>query len=196
MHPIEIAVIGSGIAGLSAAWLLSRKHKVTLFEKETHLGGHSNTQIAALPGGPVAVDTGFIVYNEKNYPNLTALFDHLSVPTVQSVMSFAYSRDGGRYEYSGTGIKGLFGQKSNLVKIGHWQMLNDIQRFFSQATSKIEKYEKGITLVQFLEAENYSEAFSDDHILPMAAAIWSSPQMISGRFRHNPSSISITITGC
>src|SRR5690606_18153574 len=105
---LNIAVIGSGIAGMSAAWLLSRRHQVTVFEKEGRLGGHSNTAELDLGGKPIAVDTGFIVYNERNYPNLTALFAHLGVPTKASEMSFAVSRDRGALEYSGTDLAGLF----------------------------------------------------------------------------------------
>ena len=104
---MEIAVIGSGIAGLSAAWLLSRRHRVTLYESASRPGGHSNTVDAA----GVAVDTGFIVYNEATYPNLTALFAHLGVRTKASEMSFAVSLDGGDLEYAGTDLGGLFAQR-------------------------------------------------------------------------------------
>ena len=112
--PLKIAVVGSGISGLSCAWLLSQEHAVTLFEKDDRLGGHSNTVAVDHAGSRVAVDTGFIVYNPVNYPNLVALFDHLNVPTVTTDMSFAVSANQGALEYSGSGLSGLFAQKSNL----------------------------------------------------------------------------------
>ena len=102
----RIAVVGSGISGLSAAWLLSRSAEVTLFEKSDRIGGHTNTVMANLPGGAVPVDTGFIVYNQRNYPNLTAFFDHLGVATSPSEMSFAVSVNNGRMEYSGQHLAG------------------------------------------------------------------------------------------
>ena len=111
MRKLDIAVVGSGIAGLSAAWLLSKNHNVHLFEKDDHAGGHSNTRQIETQNGQVAVDTGFIVYNEENYPNLTALFSYLGVATSPSNMSFSYSQDGGWYEYNGTGVKGIFKEK-------------------------------------------------------------------------------------
>ena len=107
MAPHRIAIIGSGIAGLSAAWLLSRSQDVTLIEKATRLGGHANTFMADVPDGPVAVDTGFIVFNEQNYPNFTALLAHLGVKSAESSMGFAVSTCGGRMEYSGRHLNGL-----------------------------------------------------------------------------------------
>ncbi|MEO0810498.1 MAG: FAD-dependent oxidoreductase, partial [Pseudomonadota bacterium] len=119
MSKLKIAVVGSGISGLACAWLLSKRHEVTLFERDTRLGGHSNTVMAGSADGPIGIDTGFIVYNEVTYPNLTALFAHLSVETARSNMSFAVSLDAGRYEYSGSGLGGLFGQPSNLFSPRH-----------------------------------------------------------------------------
>ncbi|MEQ1713774.1 MAG: FAD-dependent oxidoreductase [Hyphomicrobium sp.] len=131
---MRIAVVGAGISGLGAAWLLSRSHDVTLFEREPRLGGHSNTLEVAWPeGGSGPVDTGFIVYNTACYPNLIALFEHLGVSTARTNMSFAVSLDDGRYEYSGSGAQGLFGQPSNLLRPGHWRMAADILRFFREA---------------------------------------------------------------
>ena len=115
----EIAVIGSGISGLSAAWLLAKKHKVTIFEKNDKFGGHSNTiniPMGKLGKNPeINVDTGFIVYNELNYPNLTAFFKHLDIKTEPSNMSFSASMDNGEFEYSGSGIRGLLAQKKNIL---------------------------------------------------------------------------------
>ena len=163
MRKLNIAVVGSGIAGLSAAWLLSKNHNVQIFEKEDYPGGHSNTRTVTTSDGDTAVDTGFIVYNEENYPNLTALFDHLDVETAPSNMSFSYSQNEGWYEYSGTGVKGIFGQKSNLFNYGHWHMLRDIRRFFATAPTAIKAYHEAITIGEFLTAEKYSKAFREDH---------------------------------
>ena len=175
MTASNIAIIGSGISGLSAAWLLSRTHNVTLFEKNAVLGGHSNTVLAPTPQGPVPVDTGFIVYNEKNYPNLTAFFDHLDVETTRSYMSFAVSVGEGQMEYSGEYLWGLFGQRRNIIRPRHWKLVSDIMRFFREAEQQIELCSDDISIGQFLERFGYSSAFIDDHILPISAAIWSTP---------------------
>ena len=166
---MDIAVVGSGIAGLSAAWLLSKRHRVTLYEAAARFGGHSNTVEAA----GVAVDTGFIVYNENTYPNLTALFSLLNVPTKPSEMSFAVSLDNGALEYAGTDLFGLFGQKRNLIRPRFWSMLGDLRRFYTEAPAKVAALPPGTTLGAFLESEGYGQAFQQDHLLPMAAAIWS-----------------------
>jgi predicted NAD/FAD-binding protein len=166
---MDIAVVGSGIAGLSAAWLLSQRHRVTLYESAGRPGGHSNT----VDIGGVPVDTGFIVYNESTYPNLTALFAHLGVRTKASEMSFAVSLDGGDLEYAGTGLNGLFAQRTNLLRPRFWSMLRDLRRFYRNASAHAGMISPAITLGQFLDAGGYGEAFQQDHLLPMAAAIWS-----------------------
>ena len=135
MTPLKIAVVGSGISGLSAAWLLSQRHNVTLFEADNRLGGHSHTVDCIVDGASVAVDTGFIVYNRPTYPNLTALFDYLNVPTAPSDMGFAVSLASGRIEYSGNGALRMLGSLRNLADPGHWRMLRDIVRFFRTAAS-------------------------------------------------------------
>jgi len=172
-RPLEIAVIGSGISGMSAAWLLSARHRVTVYEREPRLGGHSNTVDAPSPFGPVPVDTGFIVFNETNYPNLTALLRHLDVPTKASVMSFAASFDNGAFEYSGTDLRGLFAQKSNLFRPRFWSMLKDLLRFYREAPAHA-KSAALMPLGEYLARERYGRPFCEDHLLPMAAAIWSS----------------------
>lgn len=170
---LEIAVVGSGIAGLSAAWLLSRRHRVTVYESAQRPGGHSHTVEVATGGGVVAVDTGFIVYNEATYPNLTALFAHLGVRTKASEMSFAVSLDGGALEYAGTDLGGLFAQRSNLVRPRFWSMLRDLRRFYREAPLHAAAMAPDVTLGLYLDANGYGEAFQQDHLLPMAAAIWS-----------------------
>lgn len=172
----SIAVVGSGIAGLGAAWLLSRRHAVTLFETEGRPGGHSNTVETPGASGSNPVDTGFIVYNTASYPNLIALFEHLGVPTAATDMSFSVSLDSGAYEYAGSGLGTLFGQKRNLISPGHWRMITGVFRFFREAPRLAEAAaDEHLTLGQYLAGAGYSRAFIDRHILPMAAAIWSTP---------------------
>ncbi len=173
----KIAVVGAGIAGLSAAWALGRVHDVTLFEREGRLGGHANTVDVAAAEGAIAIDTGFIVYNIGCYPNLIALFDYLRVPTAPSRMTFAASFDRGGYEYSGTGAAGLFGQFSNLVNPAHWRMLIEIRRFFKEADAlQAAASDTNLSLGVWLDQRQFSRTFVDRHILPMAAAIWSAPK--------------------
>lgn len=170
----RIAVVGSGISGLSAAWLLSRSANVVVYEADRRLGGHAHTVDAATPSGPVAVDTGFIVYNDRNYPNLVALFDQLKVPTAVSSMSFAASLDGGAFEYSGSGISGMLGQRSNMLRPRFWRMLADILRFYKAAPDLLNRADmQQTTLGAYLDNAGYSSAMIDDHLLPMGAAIWS-----------------------
>jgi hypothetical protein len=173
-QPLDIAVIGSGISGLSAAWLLSKRHKVTIYERETSAGGHSNTVSLALPDGPCTVDTGFIVYNTATYPNLIALLGHLGVATAPTRMSFAVSLAGGTYEYKGSAA-GLFGQPRNLASARHWRMIGDVLRFYREAKRASGRLSRHLGLGDFLSDGGYSEGFVRDHILPMAAAIWSAP---------------------
>ena len=172
--PLRIAVIGSGISGMSAAWLLSQRHNVTVYEKDARLGGHTNTINVPSHGGEIAVDTGFIVYNEPAYPNLTALFRHLGVRTKASDMSFAVSLDDGGFEYAGTDLNGLFAQRSNLLSPRFWSMLIDLRRFYRDATRDLPSLGM-ISLGAYLDRHRFGAAFRDDHLLPMAAAIWSAP---------------------
>ena len=170
--PLNIAVIGSGISGLSAAWLLDQRHRVTLFEADQRIGGHSHTvDVAGTP-----VDTGFIVYNQQTYPNLTALLGHLKVGSNETEMSFAVSLAGGACEYSGSGAAGLFAQKRNLLRPRFWTMLRDLRRFYREAPGDLAALGEA-SLEQYLDRAGYGAAFRKDHLYPMAAAIWSSPSL-------------------
>jgi uncharacterized protein len=176
---LDIAVVGTGIAGMACAWLLSHRHRVTVHESAERTGGHANTVEVATPAGGVAVDTGFIVYNETTYPNLTALFRYLGVPTQRSEMSFAVSLDDARLEYSGTDLRGLFAQKRNLLRPRFWGMLRDLLRFYRSAPADLD----GVlgSLDDYLRAGEYGAALRDDHLLPMTAAIWSCPPSEAAR---------------
>jgi len=168
--PQKIAVIGSGISGLSCAWLLDHRHQVTLYEADARLGGHSNTVEAA--GMPV--DTGFIVYNEANYPNLTALFEHLDVKTKVAEMSFGVSLDDGALEYGSAHPAAILAQPANLLKPRFWSMLSDLMRFYREAPRALETLKaQPCTLGELLDRGRYGRAFQDDHLLPQIGAIWS-----------------------
>ncbi len=173
MKSLNIAVVGSGVAGLAASWLLASLHRVTLYEQASYLGGHANTVDVETPEGPTPVDTGFIVYNEQNYPNLTALFETLGVPTQPTEMSFSLSANGGAYEYAGAGFNGFFGQRSNLLRPRHWRLLREISLFFATAEQRISTYSDDTSLGDYLTQEGYSAGFIENHIVPMGAAIWS-----------------------
>jgi predicted NAD/FAD-binding protein len=180
----HVAVIGTGISGMACAWLLSQRHRVTVYEADARLGGHSNTVDVPGPHGVVPLDTGFIVYNEVTYPNLTALFRHLDVPTVSSDMSFAASLDDGATEYAGTSLFGLFGQPTNLFRPRFWSMLRDLLRLYRAAPAQAAALEADVTsLGEWLDSQKFGLPVQEDHLLPMAAAIWSCR---AGRVRDYP----------
>ncbi len=171
---LRIAVVGSGISGLSAAWLLSKRHEVVLYEKQRRLGGHSNTVTARLQGRDIPVDTGFIVFNPATYPNFVALLDALGVASQPSDMSFGVSLAEGGLEYSGDNLNTLFGQRVNLVRPRFWSMLSDLVRFYREATRDAKTLDdETLTLGAYLDRGGYGASFRDWHILPMAGAIWS-----------------------
>ena len=176
IRPKKIAVIGSGIAGLSCAWLLNKAHQVTLYEKDDRLGGHSNTVSFDLNGTQVDVDTGFIVFNPDNYPNLVKFFDYINLPTCETDMSFAVSVDNGGLEYSGSGLGGLFAQKRNLINPAFWSMIKDLMRFYRNADDMMADASLAeVSLGELLNRHGYGDRFIYDHLLPMGAAIWSTP---------------------
>lgn len=173
---MRIAVIGTGISGLAAAWVLQRHAEVTIYEQNNYAGGHTHTVEAQEACGPVPVDTGFIVFNEHNYPNLTALFRLLGVKIHASDMSFSASLDDGRVEWAGDNLNTVFGQRRNLLSAGHWRMLRDILRFNRDAKRDLRRgLDATITLGDYLDRGSYSEELRYRYLLPMAAAIWSCP---------------------
>ena len=190
----KVAVVGSGISGLATAWLLRERYRVTLFEAAERPGGHTNTVEVELDGQRAPVDTGFLVFNRKTYPNLCGLFQTVGVESVASEMTFSVSLRDPELEWAGTSLDTVFGQRSNLVKPAFWTMLRDIMRFNRETTGMAVTGETtGVSLGDYLEGNGYSREFRDWYLLPMAAAIWSCPtqQMLAyplatfARFCHN-----------
>ena len=171
----KIAVIGSGIAGLTAAHVLSREHQVSLFEANDYLGGHTHTQDVELAGKHYPVNTGFIVFNDWTYPNFIKLMDQLGVESEDSDMSFSVRCENTGLEYNGTSLNSLFAQRSNLFKPKFLFMVKDILRFNKQTVELLasEQVDDDQTLGQFVKQNNYSDAFVNYYIVPMGAAIWS-----------------------
>lgn len=175
---LRVAVVGSGVSGLSAAWLLSSVHDVIVYEKDRRLGGHANTVPIETPEGTMGVDAGFIVFNRPNYPNLTALFDHLGVGVEETNMSFAASIDRGRIEYSGQGLSAVFANPASVFSPSHWSMIRDIFRFNREAVAALAgNLDENLTLGAFVARQGYSKPFVDRFLAPMAAAIWSTPSL-------------------
>ena len=179
---MRIAVVGTGIGGNAAAWALSRRHQVTVYEKDLRPGGHSHTVDVDYDGRRIAVDTGFIVYNELNYPDLTALFAHLGVATRASQMSFSVSAHGGRFEWMGGGatlldtLNGAFAQRSNIASLPFLWMLREVERFNRQSLhDRARGLSRNLTLGDYLRSRNFSPRLARDYLVPMGAAIWSMP---------------------
>ena len=181
---MKIAVVGSGISGLSAAYYLSKNHHVDLFEKEDHFGGHAYTVDVITKDKNTSVDVGFIVFNHQTYPNLMDFFKELDVEIEKSDMSFSVSVEKTNFEYCGKGLSGIFANKSNLLNIEFIKMFFDIIRFY-KSCDKISELEKKITLNEFLEKNKWSKSFINYHVIPMVSAIWSMPPYEAGKMPMN-----------
>jgi uncharacterized protein len=170
----RIAVIGSGIAGMSAAYLLSRKNEVHLLERESRLGGHTHTHAIETSGGVLPIDTGFIVHNDRTYPNLVRLFRELGIKRQKSDMSFGVSCQKTGFEYSSRGMRGLFAQKRNCLRPRHYKFLKEIFRFNREARYVLEIPAcSTLTLGEYVRASDFHDDFARYYLYPMAAAVWS-----------------------
>ncbi|TAM12498.1 MAG: FAD-dependent oxidoreductase [Nevskiaceae bacterium] len=172
---MKIAVIGAGIAGLMSAWLLSRRHDVTLYEANDYLGGHTHTHNVELHGERYAVDSGFIIHNPVHYPLLTRLFDELGVASQPTTMSFSVSNEDSGLEYNATSLDALYCQRRNLLSWHFHGMVRDLLRFYREAPAVLRKTEPGPTLGEYLAEHHYGAAFRNEHLVPMASALWSAP---------------------
>jgi len=176
---MKIAIIGTGIAGMVAAYLLSDAHDITVYEANDYVGGHTNTVTVTTEDGIYAIDTGFIVFNEWTYPNFTTLLRKLGVATQPSTMSFSVTCEQSGLEYNGTSLNTLFAQRRNLVRPSFLRMLVDILRFNQAAPQLLQSGKETISLGDYLRAHSYSTYFTEHYIIPMGAAIWSAdPQQI------------------
>lgn len=190
---MKIAIVGSGIAGNVVAYHLRDEHDITVFESADYVGGHTNTVDVDENGRKLAIDTGFIVYNDRTYPEFIRLLDELAQPSKSSVMTFSVKDEGSGLEYCGSSLNGLFAQRANLVSFKFWRMVRDILRFNREATAALAGADATTTVGDFLAREGYSTQFREDYLAPMAAAIWSAepgtvanmPLAFLVRFFHN-----------
>jgi predicted NAD/FAD-binding protein len=170
---MKIAIVGTGISGLVAAYLLADEHELTVFESGNYVGGHTHTLDVSIGGQQYSIDTGFIVYNERNYPNFKRLLRILGVETQPSNMSFSVRCEDTGLEYSSTSINSLFAQRRNILRPGFWRMILGIRRFYREATELLESNDSNITLGEYLRQRDYPKEFLDWHLGPMGSAIWS-----------------------
>lgn len=196
---MRLAIVGTGISGMVAAYLLRDGHELTVFEAGDYVGGHTNTIAVNDSTGPVNVDTGFIVYNKRTYPNFCRLLDKLGVETQPSVMSFSVRDEAADLEYKGDNLNTLFAQRSNLFRPGHYRMLYEILRFYRQSRRLLRNGANETTLGDYVRERGYSREFVERHLIPMGAAIWSAdPQQFYNfpagyfvRFCHNHGMLSL-----
>ncbi|MFG0313855.1 MAG: NAD(P)/FAD-dependent oxidoreductase [Phycisphaerales bacterium] len=178
----RIAIVGAGISGLVAAYLLQQRHEITVYEAGAYIGGHTNTIEVDTPQGPLPVDTGFIVYNERNYPLFSRLIEQLGVESQPSTMSFSVSDERSGLEYNGSSLNQLFASRKNIASPKHWRMIRDIMRFNRDAE---QLHERGTasTVEEYVRENGFSDAFLTMYLIPIGASIWSCP---SGTFRSFP----------
>ncbi|MEQ8288660.1 MAG: FAD-dependent oxidoreductase [Gammaproteobacteria bacterium] len=181
---MRIAIIGGGISGMTAAYYLSRRHDITLFEASDYIGGHANTALVKETSRTLPVDTGFIVFNEHNYPGLCRLFDELEVEAINTDMSFSVHCEASGLEYNGTSLNKLFVQRRNIFNFSFLHMLKDISRFNKEAIRDLQQgLDDTITVEDYARQNNYSEVFIEQYLVPLGASLWSSP---ADRFRQFP----------
>ena len=174
---MKIAIIGAGISGLTAAYILSKKHSVTLYEKNNYLGGHANTFQVTEKNRTLAIDTGFIVFNHINYPNLSKIFSNLNVQIEDSDMSFSVHNEKTDLEYNGSSISKIFSQKKNIFNINFLLMLNDILKFNKNSSMILNSpYSDKITVKEFIEGNNYKKDFVENYLIPLGSSLWSCPK--------------------
>lgn len=196
---MKIAIVGTGIAGNVSAYHLAREHEITVYEADSRIGGHTNTLDVKLGGQSYAIDTGFIVFNERTYPNFIALVDQLDVDWQDSDMSFSVQHPGTGLEYKGSTLNSLFAQRSNLFRPSFYRMIREILRFNREAPNLLTNGDSEISLDAYLANNGYSREFIEHFIIPMGAAIWSAKPAVMGRmpaqffvrFFHNHGMLSV-----
>jgi predicted NAD/FAD-binding protein len=181
---MKIAIIGAGISGLTAAYVLNKHHEVVVYEADSRLGGHTATVDVTLKGVDYAIDTGFIVFNDWTYPNFEKLLTQLGVASKPTSMGFSVSCENTGLEYSGTNLDTLFAQRRNLFKLSHWRMIRDILRFNKEALLDVDSGGQfaSMTLGEYLSVKHYSSTFMDFYLVPMGAAIWSATTAVMKQF--------------
>ena len=181
---LSIAVVGGGIAGITSAYLLQKKHNVTLYEKNNYVGGHTNTvKVSRGPDQGLPIDTGFIVMNDKTYPLFRRFLSQLNVETAETTMSFSYFCKASGLEYGSSGLNSIMAQRKNILSPGYWKFLVEITRFFKIVRNGLESGSlKGITLGEFVQREKFSSRLANHYLLPMSAAIWSASDSDMQRF--------------